>query len=59
MSQVVKVIRELEIGIINAAGVGRADLSPATKPGTHPVTLAVMGNMALQILLELAPRTKR
>ena len=59
MTQVVKVIGKLEIGILDAAGIGRTHLSPATEAWTHPVTLAVMRNAQLQLMLMLRPLRPR
>ena len=59
VTQVVKVIGKLEIGILDAAGIGRTHLSPATEAWTHPVTLAVMRNAQLQLMLMLRPLRPR
>ena len=53
VAQVIEVVGELEVEILNAAGVGGADLGPAAQARTHPMALAVVGDMTLQVMLEL------
>ena len=47
MAQVIKVIRKLEVRILTTTGVRGTNLSPTAQARTHPVTLAIVGNMAL------------
>ena len=53
MAQIIEIVGKLEVGILNAAGIGGTNLSPAAQAGTHPITLTVMRDMSFQILLEL------
>ena len=53
VTQVIKVIGKLEIGIFDAAGIRRTDLSPTTQARTHPVALAIVRDAPLKFMLKL------
>ena len=59
MTQIIKVIRKLEIRIFDAAGIRCTYLSPAAETRAHPMALAVVGDAEFKLVLEFGPLRPR